>query len=400
MAINYRIVIPGAGFKNAMDKMRERLAQTIDAQSEVPVRLFFEYFDLTAENSSLKAGLWGRGSFATHDGRVYSNRGPDIDETIRNIGPELDEAQLYVPSTLDVETKSSSGQLGFKFVGELPLIELAKIPPELGLGTRFVLNTIDWTTAGALYLFSEEATPENTLELFVDVSQSARSEMFRNDSTFRFGLSTRMRLMSTALLRDNSCCHGLVVDDPPVPSGRLCFKIHAKILVSPTILVSEQIAALNATYAAADIHAELSSVEPLTLPVLEGLDVGQCRTDTLTQEQATLFGNRNNASANDMCVYWVASLDSPLGSLNGCASHPYRVWAVALVTATTRYCLAHEIAHVFGLHHKSETSQPAEFSQWIMNRYDYYTDPPPDLSPSEIEIMRRTGFRAGILSSC
>ena len=143
----------------------------------------------------------------------------------------------------------------------------------------------------------------------------------------------------------------------------------------------------------AGINLELASVETLSIPDLMDYDSGPCRSDSSTADQAALFRNRNGAVGRDICAYWVRTITSQVGALAGCASHPPGVPGLVMAQSTTRFCLAHELGHVLGLGHNPGT-------QNLMNPQDYYTDLPPDLSGGELQTMRLSGFRAGILVNC
>ena len=63
----------------------------------------------------------------------------------------------------------------------------------------------------------------------------------------------------------------------------------------------------------------IASVETLNLPLLNGPRRWCVHGRATTAEQNKLFANRNNAGANDICVYFVRSTVPPL---NGCAAFP------------------------------------------------------------------------------
>ena len=76
---------------------------------------------------------------------------------------------------------------------------------------------------------------------------------------------------------------------------------------------------MQEVYASRQIGVVLASVESLSLPTLNDIDVGQCLMGQTTAEQDDLFGHRNNVGANDVAVYFVRSTIPPY---NGCAAHP------------------------------------------------------------------------------
>lgn len=396
MANNYRIVIPGEVFKDEMLEMRRRLAGMIAVNDPIPFfTLFFEHFELTAENQSLKRKMLAREGFVVIAPDTYASDGKAIRHVLKNIGPNLDEVDLYLPRKLVVGTRISAHSVTFTFKDTPPLIELSRVPPELGLGKRFVFDSLVWDDAGALYRFLQEAEPSNVLEIFVDVAKGATASFGGSPLT----LGTRVRLASAQLLSGGPCCSGFETA-PPVPGGPLCFRLHAKILVPPAISVQEQVQAVADLFAPAQISLTLASVQYLTLPEFDDLDVGRCRSGETTAEQNALFQHRNGAAAMDVCAYWVRSMTSVDGATIGCAAHPRSVPAVALIGSgwMTKWVLAHELAHVFGLTHVREKCIGPLPN--LMNPCDDFTSPPPDLSADENTTMRLSGYRSGFMSHC
>ena len=398
MAKTYTITIAGAVFKDAMNMMRLRMMGFIKAQDAVPFQLFFDHFSLTAENAALKRKLLARRSFECVAKDRYVNHGKTINHTLKNVGPDLDEVALYVPRDLSLSTVIVNDTLGVTFDGERPLIELSRVPPELGIGRRFLFDLLKWDDTGARYRFSQEDDHTNVLEIFVDCSKDANVSV--QVDGMPLGLRTRLRFASAQLMRSGGCCSGFQAQDPP-PSGPLCFNLHAKILVQPTISVEDQVKRVSEAFAPADIKINLASVELLNLPLLVHLDIGRCWSGETTVAQNDLFSHRRNAAPNDVCAYWVSTMTSADGTTVGCAAHQPGIPALALMGRSfmTPWVLAHELGHVLGLSHVDYTEQNTP-SPMLMHNWDNYTDPPPDLTDQERGAMRISGFNAGILTHC
>ncbi len=161
-------------------------------------------------------------------------------------------------------------------------------------------------------------------------------------------------------------------------------RIHFKLGVQPSsFTVNQAMDSMREVYSSVGILAERGSTENLTLTDLD-IDVGTCN-DSTTQEQRTLFGNRNNVGVNDVAVYIVRTVTKSDGTaLNGCATHDGRPSCVVAGTAT-RWTVAHECGHVLGLGHVSSTDR-----LMTGGGTGGITNPPPDLVESERVTMENS----------
>lgn len=157
-------------------------------------------------------------------------------------------------------------------------------------------------------------------------------------------------------------------------------RLHVKVLSEPTSVTrAEMVRSMQEVYASADIDVVVASVETLSLPLLNDLDVGACTAGSTTTEQNQLFINRNNAGANDLCVYFVRSTIPPL---NGCAAHPANQPGAVVTSVASPWTLGHECGHTLGLAHVTPTDRLMMGSgTWNI------TNPPPDLVQAEIDTM-------------
>lgn len=175
--------------------------------------------------------------------------------------------------------------------------------------------------------------------------------------------------------------------------------VHFKTLVALSAAVQtyldRQFAAMDELYIDGRVNTTLGTFEDLsgdaTLATLLDLDVGACTTSSLTGEQSSLMGHRNNAGAHDVVVYLVSTLTGGAGNFVGCASHPSGSPACAIVQAAgADWLTAHEVGHVLGLSHVSTT--PATNSDFLMWPNIGWTNLPPDLSSGEFQTMRNSNL--------
>ena len=160
-------------------------------------------------------------------------------------------------------------------------------------------------------------------------------------------------------------------------------RIHVKDLVGiGQAAIDTQLAGLREVFSAAGVRVDLGTVERLNLPLLADLDVATCVMGTTTAEQNQLFANRNNAGANDLCLYVVRSTVPPLG---GCAAHPAGQPGCVIVPGQTRWVSAHEVGHVLGLRHLNDANR-------LMNPNQNWTNLPPDLVATEAATMDASPF--------
>jgi hypothetical protein len=156
-------------------------------------------------------------------------------------------------------------------------------------------------------------------------------------------------------------------------------RFHAKVLTAPNVAVDTMVQRMREVYGGIGIGVQFVSTENLNLPALNDVDVGACTLGNTTGEQNQLFGNRNNAGADDVVVYFVRSTVPPF---NGCAAHPAGQPGAVVAQGATQWTLAHEVGHVLGLFHVNDNDR-----LMTGNGTANITNPPPDLVTGEVTTM-------------
>ena len=172
--------------------------------------------------------------------------------------------------------------------------------------------------------------------------------------------------------------------------GRERLTVHYKSLLPLTDALrnylSDQHAAMEELFAqGSNIAVMRGTTEDLSgmanAAQLADLDVAQCIMGTTTAEQNTLYGNRNNVGANDVVVFLANSLIGGAGNFLGCAAFPAGRPSCSIVQSTARWLTAHEVGHVLGLRHVTDTTR-------LMNPSVGWTNLPPDLVAAEFTTLR------------
>lgn len=164
-------------------------------------------------------------------------------------------------------------------------------------------------------------------------------------------------------------------------------KVHTKTVVIPRVPIPVMFQAMRVIYAACGIDVEWASDEVLNLPHLEVLEVGNgCKKlRDLSAEQTELFSHRQVAG-DELVVYFV---DTTIPVLNGCAAHPEGRPAAVIASIATEWTLAHEIGHVLGLRHAPDTDSLMTGAGTAS-----VTNPPPDLSTPEVDLLTASALVA------
>ena len=166
------------------------------------------------------------------------------------------------------------------------------------------------------------------------------------------------------------------------------FKIHLKILVGPARFSLDEIINFTKTvFEMKNITINIASIEQLNLPLLQDVEVGNCRTGEPTQEMNDLFNHRNNIVENEVVVYIVRTTVPPF---NGCSAFPSGKPGCVITRNCGKWTLPHELGHVLSLRHTFADTR-------LM--YGFGTDNiisnPPELIDTEVGQMQATGLILG-----
>jgi outer membrane protein OmpA-like peptidoglycan-associated protein len=178
---------------------------------------------------------------------------------------------------------------------------------------------------------------------------------------------------------------------PPPPPPRGCppykarIRLHTKVLQDPDVPIATMVASIRQIYGPAGFLVEHVSNERLRATALSDLidlDILCDKIGEVSAEQSRLFANRNSVQSNDIVVYFVRQTTPPVA---GCAAHPIGLPGCVVVQSASQWVMSHEVGHVLGLEHVSESAPGA--SDRLMFPVDAFTNPPPDLVSSEVKTM-------------
>jgi hypothetical protein len=164
-------------------------------------------------------------------------------------------------------------------------------------------------------------------------------------------------------------------------------RIGLKTLVAPTSFsISSALTSMRSLYEPLGFDVQVVDQETLDLPALEILDAGECVLGETTEEQRTLFANRDDLRANDIAIYFVRST---VPAYNGCAAHPAGIPACVVVAGATQWTMAHEVGHVLGLRHVGDSD-----NLMFRGGTGSITNLPPDIDLGQAVDMGKSQFSA------
>jgi hypothetical protein len=166
-----------------------------------------------------------------------------------------------------------------------------------------------------------------------------------------------------------------------VPPPELVLRIHVRILAEPLhFTIAEMVDAARRVFATAGIRIAVASELKLDLPAMDLIRIGRCAQGNLTADQTRLFAEREGIPPGQVAVYFVLAT---YPDANGCAAHPPDRPGALIAECATEWTLAHELGHLLGLGHVSDTRR-----LMIDTSTESISVALPELAPAEIRIMR------------
>ncbi len=156
--------------------------------------------------------------------------------------------------------------------------------------------------------------------------------------------------------------------------------LYIKTLTTPFISVADMVRSMRLVYEPHGIEVNVAGSELLQLPMLTDLDVGNCDSTAITDEQSQLLANRVGVPPGEMAIYFIRSTNP--APLNGCAAHLPGAPAAVITHLASRWALGHEVGHLLGLEHVNDSHR-------LMTGDGTFTitNPPPILIQSEIDTI-------------
>jgi hypothetical protein len=136
--------------------------------------------------------------------------------------------------------------------------------------------------------------------------------------------------------------------------------VHLKIVsiaswtFTSAVPIDQMIFSMRLVFRNSNLAVIIRSTENLTLTDTD-IDVGNCATGT-TNDQNTLFNNRNFVGPNEIVIYFVRTVFDTMGTINGCATFPAGRPGATVASMGTTWTLVHEIGHVLANPHIEDES--------------------------------------------
>ncbi|MFC1672747.1 matrixin family metalloprotease [Pseudomonadota bacterium] len=407
--------IPGKGFAKSVEALRQELLEVTGSSLEsYPIKRIFDFITLTDNNRKIQEQLIARGDLVRKQGGVFRNRARRaLSERMRDIGPELEGINLYIPRHIELEFKVPIGEGVLTITplqtGRHIFIEFDK-PPAPGFGTSFVLEAIKADALGWRYQFTEEFNENSRVDIFVDLSIEAgvyagrRSNFPALDKPVllarEVGEAGRAaKSLGAAISRCPCDCCTPKTPNPtkcPPANARLEIALRTVILVAHeshgSILEARAQSWLAKTQSLFSQNSNLTITDAGARVIVDSafldIDPGECYLGQPSADTLALFDKYYGTPQDNTVVAFV--LRSLSGSTVGCAAYPPARPGPGNIKSRPGFTMeyssdewvhAHELGHVLGLFHVDNQDN-------LMWEYTNITNLPPDLDGSQISKLR------------
>lgn len=164
--------------------------------------------------------------------------------------------------------------------------------------------------------------------------------------------------------------------------------LHLRTIVLPDVTVDTLIDSCKKVFDQAKIAINLQSDDPLKLSPddlvkFTAVKVHNCCAGNLvTAEQSALYALASGIDAKDVVVFLVQDTDK---AMDGCAQHPKGRPGALVTSICSKWTLAHELGHLFGLEHVNERSR-LMFNRGTLG----ITSDPPVLTREEVDLVLKS----------
>ncbi|MGN7885421.1 hypothetical protein [Dyadobacter sp. 22481] len=220
MAKKLTIIFPGVDFKEQILLLQSTISDAKNKKQSISLLVIMHLLNLTAANRGLRDKLTERGSFNPKGNGYVNTFNALFQEEIHDLDSQLGSVTLSLPDELFVELVEISPTellLDFKN-GELPLIEVERMPDLTDFSANFILEAIKFHPNGNDTILKEE-NDEGEIKIVVDYTRptSAGVEIVPE------GQSLRTKLYNTLSLAfaDRRCGGGGPPITPPPPPADL-----------------------------------------------------------------------------------------------------------------------------------------------------------------------------------
>jgi hypothetical protein len=138
-------------------------------------------------------------------------------------------------------------------------------------------------------------------------------------------------------------------------------RLHLRILVPPSVAVTTLVSSCKKVFKQANVSIVVKS--KIVLDKLSSSDqvkftavkvFNNCKSASVTTEQEALFALAPGIDPTDIVIFLVHSTDR---AVDGCAQHPAGRPGAIVTALCTKWTMAHEIGHLLGLPHVSQSSR-------------------------------------------